>query len=249
MEQLTLTTPDGFRLDALFGKGSNGVGIIFVHGLAFHKEGEEPFMRAAEILSEMGFSTLLFDFRAHGKSSGTSEHDFTVSGQLIDIDTAVTYLKNSGVKDIYLAGASFGAGATILYTSQHIDTIKKLVLSNPTVNYALTIRKHFLSQINTLEEKGYIESGSRKVKFGKQLYNELQHLFPYKEIKKYTGDLLIIHGDKDSRIPYEGVKQFFDNLANPQKEFHLIHGSDHGFHEEPYTSQVAELIVDFFKKL
>lgn len=247
MEPITLHTSDGFNLDALFGKGTNGIGIVFVHGLRWTKEGEEPFMKAADKLHEKGFWTLLFDFRGHGKSSGDSAEDFTISAQLQDIATAIQYLKDQGSKTIFLAGASFGAGAAVLYAEKHPE-IKKLLLSNPSLDYNRSIRKHFLPQLPLLETQGFIEAGSRKFRLGKKLFEELQKFTPYKQLETYKGDLLIIHGDNDKRIPHQDVIEIFEHLVNPNKKFSLIVGADHGFHEEPYTTQAADLIVDFFSK-
>ena len=245
MEHITLTTPDGFSLDTNFFQGDNGIGIVFCHGLRWFKEGEEPFIKAAEELNKQGFSTLLFDFRGHGKSSGDSAQDFTVTGQLTDIDTAIQFVQEHGAKTIYLAGASFGAGAAVLYTAKHPE-IKKLLLANPSLDYDRTITKHFQKQLPLLETQGYIEAGSRKFKLGKKLFEELQQFSPEKELEAIKSDLLIIHGDMDTRIAHQGVVEIFEKLTNPKKKFSLIIGADHGFHVEPFTSQAAENIVQFF---
>ena len=244
---LTLHTPDGFDLDALYYQGTNNTGIVFCHGLRWYKEGEEPYVKAAEELHKKGFSTLLFDFRGHGKSSGDSAKDFSITGQLTDIATAVMYLSENGCDTMYLAGASFGAGAAVLYAASHPE-ITKLELSNPSLDYDRTVTKHFLPQLHLLETQGFIEAGTRKFKLGKKLFDELQQHTPYKELEKYNGDLLIIHGDSDQRIAHQGVVEIFERLINPHKKFSLIVGADHGFHEEPFISQVAENIVQFFSR-
>ncbi len=245
MKHIILHTPDNFDLDALYRKGTNSIGIVFFHGLRWYKEGEEPFVKAAEELNEKGFSTLLFDFRGHGKSSGDSANDFTITGQLIDIETSIQFLKDQGAKTIYLAGASFGAGAAVLYAVKH-PKIKKLLLSNPALDYDRTVTKHYLPQLHLLETQGYIESGSRKFRLGKKLFEELKRFTPYKELERYKNDLLIVHGDSDERVAHQPVVEVFEKLLNPNKKFSLIIGGNHGFHEEPFTSQVAEQIVQFF---
>ncbi|HSD99079.1 MAG TPA: alpha/beta fold hydrolase [Patescibacteria group bacterium] len=245
MEHILLQTPDGFDLDSNYYKGTNGIGIVFCHGLRWYKEGEEPFVKAAEKLHEKGFSTLLFDFRGHGKSSGDSAEDFTITGQLTDIDVAVQFLKDEGCQTIYLAGASFGASAAVLYATSHPE-ITRLLLSNPALDYDRTVTKHFAPQLHLLESQGFIESGSKKFRLGKKLFEELQQFTPYKELEKYKGDLFIVHGDKDQRVAHQPVVEIFEKLTNPRKKFSLILGADHGFHEEPYTTQVAENIINFF---
>jgi len=250
MKSIILDTPDGFNLDTLYHRGTNSIGIVFCHGLSWYKEGEEPFLNAAQQLGKLGFSTLLFDFRGHGKSTGDSVKDFTLTGELTDINTAVTFLKEKGIKRIYLAGASFGAGAAIQYASAHINDIQRLFLANPTLEYERSIHKHFEPQKELLASKGYVETGSRKFRLGKKLFEELQHVVvPYKELEKYPHDLFIIHGDRDTRIPYKTSVEHFERLQNPKKQLSLILGADHGFHEEPFTTQATEQIVNFFSKL
>lgn len=246
MEKITLTTPDGFALDAHYYPGTNGIGIVFCHGLGWYKEGEKPFVKAAEELGEKGYATLLFDFRANGKSSGDSVEDFTISSQLTDIDAAVTFLQKNGATTIYLAGASFGGGAVCLYAEKHQESIKKLLLENPTLEYERSIKKHFFPRLDILEKQGYIEVHKEKYKVGKKLYRELQEFNPYQSLEKYHNDLLIIHGDSDHIIAHQDVISQFEKLSNPKKKFSLIIGADHGFHEEPYTTQAAENIINFF---
>lgn len=246
MEHIILHTKDGFDLDADYHKGTNGIGIIFCHGLAVGKEREDAFFAAAETLHKKGFSLLLFDFRANGKSSGDSVKDFLISGQQTDIDTAVAYMKDHGSKTIYLAGASFGGAAVTLYATTHMDTIEKLLLLNPSLDYERSISKHFLPGMEALNKEGFVEIGSRNYRLGRKLYEEMKTIAPYKELEKWQKDLLIIHGDSDHLVPHKLVVEIFEKLSNPQKKFNLILGADHGFHEEPYTTQAAENIIAFF---
>lgn len=246
MQHIILQTPDGFDLDANYYKGTNGIGIVFCHGLSVGKEREDAFMAATEKLDHKGFSVLLFDFRGSGKSTGDSAQDFTISGQLTDIDVAMQFLKDEGCKTIYLAGASFGGAAVTLYATSHMDDIQKLLLLNPSLDYQRSISKHFLPSIEALNKEGFVEIGSRNYRIGRKLYEEMSKLTPYKELEKWQKDLLIIHGDTDSLVPHHLVVEIFEKLSNPKKKFSLILGGGHGFHDEPYTTQAAENIVQFF---
>ncbi|HYK08340.1 MAG TPA: alpha/beta fold hydrolase [Candidatus Eisenbacteria bacterium] len=246
MQHIILKTPDGFELDANYYAGTNGISIVFCHGLAVGKEREDAFFASIEMLHNKGFSLLLFDFRANGKSTGDSVKDFSVSGQQIDIDTAIAYVKDQGNTTIYLAGASFGGAAVTLYATKHIDNIQKLLLLNPSLDYDRSISKHFLPGIEALNKEGFVEIGSRNYRLGKKLYEEMKTMAPYKELEKWQKDLLIIHGDNDALVPHPLTVEIFEKLSNPKKKFSLILGADHGFHEEPYTTQAAEKIVEFF---
>lgn len=257
MQNITLKTSDGFRLDAEFGQGTTTKGVIFIHGIANDIQREEPFVHAAKELHEQGFSTLLLDLRAHGKSSGESIEDFTISSQLTDIDAAATYLKEHAATTIYLAGASFGAAAIILYAEKYPDAVKGLFLENPVIDYDKAFlhpttswgQQYFTNYNNQLEEKGYVAVTSREYKLGPDMFDEMKLYKPFESIRAFTYPVYILHGDRDHILPYQDSLEFFEALENPKKKFTLIPGADHGFHEEPFTTKATEKIVEFFSTL
>lgn len=60
---------------------------------------------------QRGYTTLRFNFRGTGKSTGT--HDQGV-GEQVDVAGAVDFLKSEGVGEIHLSGYSFGAWVNAL---------------------------------------------------------------------------------------------------------------------------------------
>ena len=84
---MKIKTKDNFELDVLYNKIEKAKGVIvFAHGMTVNKDDEGIFVRADKELQKLGFSTLRFDFRAHGKSQGESVTDFTISNELKDLD-------------------------------------------------------------------------------------------------------------------------------------------------------------------
>ena len=248
---------DGFTLDAVFNKvPHSSKGVVFAHGMTVDKDDEGIFVRAEPRLNKLGFSTLRFDFRAHGKSSGNSITDFTISGELKDLDAVISFMEGEGLKWIGLAGASFGGGIAALYASENPQTIQALLLANPAVNFEKgflnpTTRwamKHFANLYSRIKHKGFIQVASRKFKMGKKLFDEMKLYNPCEALRKYNGKLLVIHGDKDKKVAYQDVVECYEKLNNPNKRLEIIKGSEHGFHEEPYEIRVVEKIVDFFIK-
>ena len=77
--------------------------------------------------------------------------------------------------------------------------------------------------------------------------DEMKRYYPCKALQKYKGPLLVVHGTQDEKIDYQHVKSCFDGLTNRKKKFISVKGTKHGFHEEPYESQVVEMLVEFFK--
>ena len=253
---MRIKTKDGFLLDAVFNKieGSKK-GIIFAHGITVNKNDEGFFNRAEVKSNDLGFSTIRFDFRAHGKSSGDSVSDFNISGELIDLETIVQFMKDEGIRDLNLAGASFGGGISALFAGRNVSQIKSLLLVNPVLDFEKTFlkpttpwaKKYFENSLKQTEKGGFAEIGSRKYKVGKKFLDELKTYKPYKELDRYRNPLLMIHGDKDTKVPCQVTIDVFKSLANKNKRIEIIKGSEYGFHEEPFETRVVNLIVDFFR--
>ena len=82
--------------------------------MTVHKDDEPVFTKGEQDLQNRGFSTISFDFRGHGKSSGDSAVDFSIAGELVDLETIHTFGQNEGYTSIGLAGASFGGSIASL---------------------------------------------------------------------------------------------------------------------------------------
>lgn len=254
---IKIKTEDNFTLDGIFTavKGSTK-GIIFAHGMTVDKDDEGIFVRAEPKLNELGFSTLRFDFRAHGKSQGNPVNDFTISGEIRDLEATVNFIQEQGINWLGLAGASVGGSISALYLGKYPNTFSKVFLANPTLNYEKCFldpttpwaREHFENVFEQLGEKGFIEVGSRKSKVGKVFFEKMKLYNPCVRLKKYNSPLMIVHGDQDTKIAYQDVIECFENLPNPKKQLKILKGAEHGFHSEPYESQVVEIIVSFFSQ-
>ena len=239
----------------VFNASNTKKGIIFAHGMTVNKVDEGVFVRADQILNELGFSTIRFDFRGHGESDGDSIKDFTISNELIDLESIYSFLKSEGAERIGLAGASFGGGIAALFSTKHPD-INKLLLVNPVLDYkkcflnptTLWAKEHFFNVFERIDKDGYISIGSRKFKVGRELFEEMYEFRPCEALQDYKNPPFVVHGDNDSKVAVEDVKDCFSGLKNPYKKLEIVKGSEHGFHEEPYQSIVTDMIVEFFSE-
>lgn len=254
---MKLHTPDGFTLDADFHHNPNTItGVIFAHGMTVARNEETIFVRSKKILQQSGYSTLYFDFRGHGESQGDSATDFTISNELTDLSTAFNFFKNQGIENIGLAGASFGGSIAALFAGQHPQQISALFLAYPCLDYDKCFlnpttpwaRQNFGNLEQRFKEQGYIKTGSRQFKIGPKLFEEMRDYFPCRQLQNYSGPLMIAHGDQDTYVALEGVEDCFQSLAHQKKEIKVIQGAGHGLHQEPFQSQAAELVTNFFKK-
>ncbi len=252
---MKITTSDNFELDVLYNKTEDAKGIIvFAHGMTVDKDDEGIFVRADKELQNMGFSTIRFDFRSHGKSQGKSVTDFTISNELKDLQAIMDFVQKEGYSWIGLAGASFGGGVSALFAGNHPQLIQKLLLANPVLDYQKCFinpttpwaKKHFEHVFDRLDKEGSIKIDSKQFEMGRKLFEEMSKYHPCETLKAFMNPLLIIHGDKDSKVAFEDTYNCFQDLPNIRKKFDKIEGSEHGFHDEPFETKVTDMIVNFF---
>lgn len=253
-QKISLTTPDGFLLSTIYTPVKSKKALIFAHGMTVDKDDEGIFVRGEAELNALDFATLRFDFRSHGESTGASAQDFTISGELQDLETVVEYLKQQGYTWIGLAGASFGGGVSALYAGANSEKIQALFLANPVLNYRKCFlepktswaKKYFKNAIERAGHNGYIKVGSRQFKVGLQLLKEMSLYFPYQVLEHYPHPLIVVHGTEDSKVSYQDTYDAYQQLPNSNKHFEKIVGSEHGFHDEPFETNVVAILVNFF---
>lgn len=255
--KITIKTPDGYTLSAIYNKVPQSFKIVvFAHGMTVNKDDEGIFVRSEKLLNDAGISTIRFDFRAHGESTGNSQNDFTITGELTDLETIVNCVRQDGFEWIGLAGASFGGSIAALYSGSHNEGIQALALANPVLDYKKCFlepttpwaRKHFEGVLEVIKKDGFVKIGSRQFKAGERLFDEMQHYYPFKVLDSYKQPLLITHGTVDNKVSYQDVKDVAESLSSEYIQFETIEGSEHGFHDEPFETQVADLITTFFKE-
>ena len=99
-----------------------------------------------------------------------------------------------------------------------------------------------------LQKKGWTELGSNKFRIGKQLFEEMEETFPFEAMKKISIPTTIIHGDKDTYVPYEDSVTYLSNLMGPKKLV-TIKNAQHGFQDDSHTWRKAvDRTLYFFKK-
>ena len=202
---MKIKTPDGFSLDAEINliPGSHK-GVIFCHGITVDKVNEPVFPVAVKQLNNAGISTVSFDMRCHGKSSGNSIKDFCASGALTDLKTIYEFVRLK-INNLGLVGASFGGSIGSIFAGGADGyNIKALCLINPLLNYNSLLhpntdwtKTYFLNATQRINENGYIEVGSGKLKIGKKFMLDLERFNPLKELNLYKNQLLFLQGDQD----------------------------------------------------
>jgi alpha/beta superfamily hydrolase len=130
-ENIVFLGPGNIRLEGLYANSGGAMGAVISH--PHPPRGGDMHNPVVETLTETlfagGFSTLRFNFRGVGKSTGTFDDG---RGEQDDVLSAVSFMEEQGIREILLAGYSFGA-----WVNAYILTRKKLlpaVFVSPPIN-------------------------------------------------------------------------------------------------------------------
>jgi dienelactone hydrolase len=169
----------------------------------------------------------------------------TISGEIKDLEATIEYITNFKYKKIIILGASFGGGVTGLIDYSKYKNVIALILWYPALVYDDT---DLFSKANIDEaiKNGYYETKSIRTgdifKFGKELMLETLKYKPYDCLLTNTLPKLMIHGKKDSLVPYINTERLSNECSNTT--FIAIDNGTHGFfdNEEHYNFVLNETI-------
>lgn len=254
-QQTLIRTEDGLNLDAVLSAPENARKIvIMIHGVSADKDTEPVFPDLETRLNAVGVATLRFSSRAHGASDGNPVNDYTISGQLKDLEAVVSFVQSKHYNWVGLVGASFGAGAAALYAGAHADIVNALALVNPVLDYDKAFfdpttqwgKDTFHDYAARLKKDGHIEVGSRKYMMGPIVFDEMKEYTPAEALQSFYNRLLIVHGTEDEKIAVKDVYDIFINLETDNKRMETVLGAKHGFKDAETRQEAVELIEDFF---
>lgn len=248
-------TVDGLVLKADYGEvKSSETGVILAHGITTNRGRESVLVAAESVLNQSGFSTLRFDFRGHGDRQNDSEREVKISGTLLDLSANVVFMQDNGIKKIGLVGASFGGAIAALYAADNPDFIQALFLENPVLDFRPVFLEpktawgqEFFGNIEErTRENGFLEVGIGRFRLGRELFDEMHLYSPTEALVRYPHEIMVVHGDQDTRVDLGDMMGSYKRLPNPHKRLEILTGAEHGFHTEPYKGMVVAMMVDFF---
>lgn len=226
--------------------------VILAHGITVDKNENGLHKILAKELVEMSIASFRFDFRGHGESDGNQE-DMTIKGELEDLRS--TYeLINKSFSRISLLGASFGGGITTLFAATNKYKINSMCLWNPVLNYEHVFLKPYLPWLKDIKEKiktdlekqGWTKLGRSGFKTGNKLFQEMKNSKPFLELNKINCPVLIIHGDKDTKVPYKDSADYLNVF--PNAKLITVKNAEHGFHQPLELKIAIDETVNFFSK-
>ena len=228
-----LTTKDNLKLEAWLMEVPNAKGTVAMfHG---HGSKKSAILTEAYSFQQMGYNTLLLDFRAHGNSEGNT---CTIGyKEAEDVKLAYDYLQQQGEKNIVLYGISLGAATITKAVNDYSITPQKIILEMPfgslpnAVTGLVTIMKLPTEPISTmLTFWGGIENGFWAF-----------NLKPSEYAKKIKCPVLLQHGTNDPRVTEKETKEIFDNITTNKKWVEYTYSAHQSLCTNEHTKWVTEV--------
>jgi dipeptidyl aminopeptidase/acylaminoacyl peptidase len=229
--------------------------VIILHGYTGNRIGDHRlFVKAARDLCEHGYACLRFDFRGSGESQGDFA-DLTIDGEISDALAAIRFLASYTEIDqerIGLLGVSLG-GSVAACVSAH-NTVNSVALWAPTAFLEYFVEREGgiikdpyawlpVNYREAVEKRGKVDIGG--FIRGKPYFESLKRTDPLREIAKYGGPVLLIHGAEDEVVSPANSELFYDSIRG-QRRLIMIDDADHTFSAAQWERQVIEATRAWF---
>lgn len=216
--------------------------VICCHGLGGIHEGSRDI---AERFASEGIGAFIFDF-CGGSYDSLSEGkttEMTVLTETKDLEVIIDELKKHegvDVNNIFLLGKSQGAVVSTIVAFRRPDEIKGII----------GLYSGYFMEDMAREEAGKYEKlppvlNVLKVDVSDRYIEDMMNLHIYDMMRKYSGDVLLIHGTEDSVAPISYAEEAA--VTFPNARLITIEGAEHGFHG-PEREDVVEASLKFVKK-
>lgn len=213
--------------------------IILSHGFGGTHDGNNDY---ADYFLGQGFATYNFDFCGGGfgsKSAGTML-EMSVLTEAQDLNAIIDHFSaDDRFNKVMLWGASQGGFVSSYVAAKRPQDVAAMVLEFP----AFVLQDDAKARANP--DGAFPETDSvMGIQIG-SIYGEDATSFDiYDVIGAYTGDVLILHGDRDGIVPLRYSQRALE--VYPSAELVVMEGQNHGFMGQART-EAKEREADFFK--
>jgi pimeloyl-ACP methyl ester carboxylesterase len=218
----TIVTDDGVPIDAVHLAADRKLAIVLAHG--FTLSWQRPAVwRVASLLNRHA-GVVLFDFRGHGRSGGSSTMGDL---EIKDLDVAIRYARELGYQRVATVGFSMGA-SVVLRQAGLIGGLDAVVsVSGPGRWYyrgtKAMRRVHWAVEhrIGRAVTRGFLHT---RVAGGR--WDPIPMPPAEAAARIAPTPLLIVHGDADVYFPVDHAEQLYAGAREP-KELWIVPGFGH----------------------
>lgn len=216
--------------------------VVFAHGyFATHAVWD---FYASSIVAQ-DFAAFSFDFcggSPDSRSTGTTL-EMTVFSEVEDLTAVISEIESLSFIDsgnVFLVGGSLGGVVSAIVAARNPKKIRGMALIYPAFMLCDNARALFKSVEEIPTTYSFLG-----MTVSKHYFESLFNFDVYQEILPYKGNVLIIHGDADKRVPLCYSLRAKEEYASAQLK--IIPGAGHGF-SEIEARQAVDWIYEYLQK-
>jgi len=215
--------------------------VILSHGFNSNSMLNEGY---AESFAKEGYAAYVFDF-CGGSPSSQSEGEvtnmsvLTEARDLMNVMDSLKELDYIDADQIFLFGLSQGGFVSAYTAAQRPDDVKGLILFYP----AFVLQENCWKNHSSVDDIPETEE-MMGVTVGAIYSRDAMSFDIYEEIAKYTKDVLICHGDKDTMVDLSYSERAVEVYESA--ELKVIQYGEHGFQGKLFK-EAAGYAVDYLK--
>jgi dipeptidyl aminopeptidase/acylaminoacyl peptidase len=253
MDPVLLTARDGTELRGYLtmptGTGEKNLPMVVMpHGGPFDVFDSWVYNYEAQLLASKGYAVFQLNFRGSGgRGRSFVEAGYGEWGGKMqdDITDSVIWAINDGVADperVCIYGTSYGGYAALMGAAKNPDM------------FQCAIGLSGVYDLNLLFEKGDIADATRGQVFLEEVLGNDESLLsersPIHNAGKISADIMLVHGRRDVRAPFEHAVRMRDALEKAGKEVTWVVETreTHGILSEENRVEVYEQILGFLEK-
>ena len=214
--------------------------VIFSHELGNSHTTGIPY---AERLAEAGYAAYTFDFcggTVGGNRSDGNTVGMSIMTEVSDLETVLNTAATWDFVDperIVILGGSQGGAVTALTGCQNRDKIAGMMLMYPAFSAVDDVHSQFTSLDDVPEEYGMFGGW---VRVGRNYAADIWDLDFYEELARYEGDVLLLHGDRDSTVNISYSERAAEVI--PHCEYHVIKNGGHEFFNSQFEEAISYIL-------
>ncbi len=231
-KEIWTTSSDGLRLHATyFPREEQKKVVICFHG--YTSQGMSDYIGLSDYYLKRGYSMLLIDERAHGKSEGTY-----IGFGCLDRKDALEWIqwviKECGEDvQILLHGTSMGGATVLMASGLKLPKQVKGIISDCGFTSPKEVFTHVLHSMYHMPAFPIIQIADwinrKKAGYGMDECNAAR------EVRKAEVPILLIHGEADTFVPCSMCEEIYENCASPKDKL-IVKGAAHA---ESYYKDMA----------